>query len=79
MASSTNGDAQAALEKSRKEKKEASMKRLIKVVEAEKEVRSFFVGDSSGSAPCMCETYLGCVLGEEMPNMPCFVFLLSFD
>lgn len=39
MASSINGDAQAALEKSRKEKKEASMKRIIKVVEAEKEVR----------------------------------------
>ena len=42
----TNGDAKAALEKSRKEKKEASMKRIIKVVEPENEVRSFPRGDS---------------------------------
>ena len=39
---STNGNAsKSAFEQSRKETKEASMKRVIKVVEPEKEVRRF--------------------------------------
>lgn len=65
MVSSTNGDADTALEQSRREKKEASMKRLIKVVEPEKEVRIRHSNEIHRATDHHCQAYL---VGDSLVN-----------